>query len=115
MIFQLIFYVYIDSVLQQLWDSGLGRHIGCTFADALCYADDISVVVSYGSNLYAMEYYIGFNPVKSNSMCFNSFSSDNLVVNPYSARFGKPVDVVEIDLDFGNQFFYNIYTQYQIL
>ena len=44
---------------------------------------------------YAMEYSIVFNPVKSKLMCFNSVSSDK----PYITLCGKPVDVVDNDLD----------------
>ena len=77
--------MYIDSLLEKLKESGLGCHVGRTFAGAFAYADDIAIVSPSLSGLrqmihiceqYAMEYCIVFNPVKSKLMCFNSVSSD---------------------------------------
>ena len=81
----ILFSMYIDSLLEKLKDSGLGCHVGRTFAGAFAYAYDIALVSPSLSGLrqmiqiceqYAMEYYIIFNPVKSKLMCFNSVSSD---------------------------------------
>ena len=108
--------MYIDNLLEKLKDSGLGCHVGRTFAGAFAYADNIALVSPSLSGLrqtiqiceqYAMEYSIVFNPVKSKLMCFNSVSSDK----PYLTLCGKPVDVVDNDLHLGNHIYNNIYTQ----
>ena len=65
-----LFSMYIDSLLQKMEDSGLGCHVGRTFAGAFAYA----LVCPSLSGLrqmiqicekYFMEYSIVFNPVKS--------------------------------------------------
>ena len=112
----ILFSIYIDSWLQKLKDSGLGCHVGLTFAGAFTYVDDLALVSPSLSELrqmiqiceqYAMEYSIVFNPVKSKLMCFNSVSSDY----PYLTLCGKPVDVVDNDLHLSNRIYDNIYTQ----
>ena len=112
----ILFSIYIDCLLQKLKDSGLGGHVGRSFAGAFGYADDLALVSPSLSGLrqmiqiceqYAMEYSIVFNPVISNLMCFNSVSSDK----PYITLCGKPVDVVDNDLHLGNLIYNNIYTQ----
>ena len=112
----IFFPIYIDSLLQKLKDSGLGCHVGHTFAGEFCYADDLAFVSPSLSglrqmiqicDLYAMEYSIVFNPVKSKLMLFNSVSSDN----PYITLCGKHVDVVDNDLHLGNRIYNIIYTQ----
>ena len=40
----ILFSMYIDSLLEKLKDSGLGCHVGRTFAGAFAYADDIALV-----------------------------------------------------------------------
>ena len=83
------FFMYIDSLLEKLKDSGLGCHVGSTFAGAFAYADDLALISPSISGLrqmiqiceqYAMEYSIVFNPVKSKLMCFSYVSSDKCVV-----------------------------------
>ena len=110
-----LFFIYIDSLLQKLKDSGLGCHVGCTFAVAFGYADNLALVSPFLSGMrqmiqiceqFAMEYTIVFNPVKSKLMCFNYVSSDK----PYITLCGKPVDV-DNDLHLGNRIYNNIYTQ----
>ena len=63
----ILFYIYIDRLLQKLKDSGLGCHVGHTFAGAFGYADDLGPVSPSLSGLrqmiqiceqYAMEYSI---------------------------------------------------------
>ena len=82
----ILFSIYIDSLLKKLKDSGLGCHVGRTFAGAFAYADDLALVSPSLNGLhqmiqiceqYAMEYSIVFNPVKSKLICFNSVSSNN--------------------------------------
>ena len=112
----ILFSIYIDSLLQKLKESGLGCHVGRTFAGAFGYADDLALISPSLSGLrqmikicekYAIEYSIVFNPVKSKLMCFNSVSPDK----PYITLCGKPVDVVDNDLHLGNRIYNNIYTQ----
>ena len=61
----ILFSIYIDSLLQKLNESGLGCHVGRTFAVAFAYADDLALVSLSLSGLrqmiqicepYAMEY-----------------------------------------------------------
>ena len=40
----ILFSIYIDSLLQKLKDSGLGCHVGRTFAGAFDYADDLALI-----------------------------------------------------------------------
>ena len=112
----ILFFIYIDSLLQKLKDSGLGCHVGLTFAGAFCYADDLALVSLSLSGLrqmiqiceqYDMEYSIVFNPVKSKLMCFNSSSPDK----PYITLCGKPLDVVDTGLHLCNRIYNNSYTK----
>ena len=61
----ILFSIYIDSLLRKLKDSGLGCHVGRTFAVVFAYADDLALVSPSLSGLrqmikiceqYAMEY-----------------------------------------------------------
>ena len=103
-------------MLQKLNDSGLGCHVGRTFAGAFGYSDDHALISPSLSGLrqmiqicelYAIEYSIVIIPVKSKLMCFNSVSPDK----PYITLFGKLIDVVDNDLHLGNLIYNNIYTQ----
>ena len=111
----ILFPMYIDSLLEKLNDSGLGCHVGRTFAGAFAYVDDIALVSPSLSGIrhmiqiceqYAMAYSIVFDPVKSKLMCFNSVSSDK----PYLTLCGKPADL-DNDLHLSNRIYNNIYTQ----
>ena len=112
----ILFFMYIDNLLEKLKDSGLGCHVGRTFAGAFAYADDIALVSLSLSGLrqmiqiceqYTIEYFIVFNPAKSKVMWLNSVSSDK----PYLTLCGKTVDVVDNDLHLGNRIYNNNYTQ----
>ena len=46
-----LFSVYLDGLLQKLADSGVGCHWGNLFAGAVCYADDIVLLVPCPSAL----------------------------------------------------------------
>ena len=63
----ILFSMYFKSLLEKLKDSGLGCHVGRTFAGAFAYADDFALVSPSLSGLrlmiriceqYAMEYSI---------------------------------------------------------
>ena len=69
----ILFSIYIVSLLQKRKDSGLGCHVGRTFAGKFCYADDLALISPSLSGLrqiiqiceqYVMGYSIVFNPVK---------------------------------------------------
>jgi hypothetical protein len=69
-----LFCIYIDGLLCNLRDSGVGCHIGDIFVGALAYADDISLLSPTPCGMrkllaicdnYAMEYRILFNAAKS--------------------------------------------------
>ena len=75
----LLFAVYIDKLLVKLKKSGIGCHIGKTFAGAFGYADDIillSPTVNSIKSLYNMchefgrEFDIKFNPEKSQFLSY---------------------------------------------
>ena len=67
MLYTILFSIYIDIFLQKLKDSGLGCHVGLTFAGAFGYVNDFALVCPSLSGLhlmvqlyeqYAMEYSI---------------------------------------------------------
>ena len=72
----LLFSIYIDNLFLELRTSGLGCHVGLTYAGAFGYADDIALIAS---SIYSLEkmiitHCITFNPSKSKVMCFNTDS-----------------------------------------
>ena len=50
----ILFSIYIDSLLQKLKESGLGCHVGRTFAGAFGYADDLALISPSLSGLRQM-------------------------------------------------------------
>ena len=50
----ILFSLYIDSLLQKLKESGLGCHVGRTFAGAFGYADDLALISPSLSGLRQM-------------------------------------------------------------
>ena len=77
----LLFSLYKDELFLLLRDSGLGCHVGLTYAGAFEYADDIALVVPSLSslmqimktcNLFAKSYSITLNPTKTNLLCLNT-------------------------------------------
>ena len=71
-----LFCLYIDNLLIQLAQSGVGCHIGNIFVGALAYADDIVLVApspsalrqTYICECYANQFNIKFNTEKSKCM-----------------------------------------------
>ena len=70
----LLFSCYIDNLFTQLQHSGLGCHVGCSYAGAFGYADDIALLAPSLQCLkqmisicqkYASLHSITFNPNKS--------------------------------------------------
>ena len=70
-----LFALYIDGLLNELCASGVGCHWGSLLAGALCYADDIIVLLAPCSSAlrtmlrvcdsYASSYGLMFNPNKT--------------------------------------------------
>ena len=76
----ILFSVYLDGLLQQLSDSGVGCFWGHLFAGAVCYADDIVLLAPCPSALrillsicssYATSHGLLFNTEKTQLICFH--------------------------------------------
>ena len=76
----LLISIYIDELFSKLEYLGLGCHIGLTYARAFDYADDIALIspMIYGLKnmpkvieLFAVDYHLTFNPIKSKLICYN--------------------------------------------
>ena len=77
----LLFSCYIDNLFAQLQHSGLGCHVGLSYAGSFGYSDDIVLLASFSQCLkamisickkYARLHSITFNPNKSNLLCYNA-------------------------------------------
>jgi hypothetical protein len=90
-----LFSVYIDGLLQQLRQLGLGCHIGGWYYGAACFADDLfllapsrtaAVLMLETCEQYAMEHNLEFstdpNPAKSKSKCIYCTGKARNVVLP---------------------------------
>ena len=103
----LLFSVYIDDLLTELKNSGLGCYIGNRFYGVLGYADDIVLLCPTKQGLrqmieicekYAIDHDIRFNGKKSQLLVF-----DNLYTQPINITVnGETVPVVENTLHLGN-------------
>ena len=76
----LLFRLYIDELFLFLKESGIGCHVGLTYAGAFGYADDIALDAPSLSSLkqimkiceqFAESHSITFNPTKTKFLCFN--------------------------------------------
>ena len=76
-----LFAVYLDGLLEELSDSGVGCYWGHMFAGALCYADDIVILAPCASalrrmldicSLYAHDHGLLFKASKTQLICFCS-------------------------------------------
>ena len=73
----ILFSCYIDKLFSQFEHSGLGCHVGASYAGAFGYADDIALVALSLQSLkmisnceqYAKTHSITFNPNKSKLLC----------------------------------------------
>ena len=81
----LLFSIHIDNLFLNLKQSGLGCHVGLSYAGAFGYADDIALVPPsiYGlkkmisiCESYTQDYHITFNPTKLKNLDFNVSSSE---------------------------------------
>jgi len=101
-----LFTLYIDGLFCRLQQSGIGCHVGGSFAGAFGYADDIVLLAPSLDALcymiticetYAKEYHILFNPSKSKLMCYN--------LEPQDIRIqlcGHPISIVSHETYLGN-------------
>ena len=111
----LLFSCYIDNLFSQLQHSGLGCHVGLSYAGAFGYADDIALLAPSLQCLkcmisiceeYARSHSITFNPNKSKLLCYNA---DLTGVVPQLYLNGEIIPVVESDKHLGNYISTNIH------
>ena len=83
----LLFSCYIDKLFSQLEHSGLGCHVGASYAGAFSYSDHMALVASSLQSLgkmiciceqYAKTHSITFNPNKSKLLCYNVDEADDI-------------------------------------
>ena len=111
----LLFSLYVDELFLLLKKSGLGCHVGSTYAGAFRYADDIALIVPSLSSLkqmmkicenFAKSHNIVFNSSKTKLLCYNR---DPQTVIPPIYLNGEQVSVVEHEKHLGNFLSTNIY------
>ena len=75
----LLFSCYIDNLFTQLQHSGLGCHVGCSYAGAFVYADDIALLAP---SLQCLKQIISIceRYASSHSITFNSNKSKIIVI-----------------------------------
>ena len=111
----LLFSLYVDELFLLLKKSGLGCHVGSTYAGAFGYADDIALIAPSLSSLkqmmkicenFAKAHNIVFNSSKTKLLCYNK---DPQTVIPPIYLNGEQVSVVEHEKHLGNFLSTNIY------
>ena len=111
--FQPFFSLYMDDLLKELKNSGIGCHVGNKFFGALGYADDIVLLCPTKEGLrelikicerYAMDHDIIFNENKSKLLVFGS-TTNNL---PSIYVSGVEVPVCDNAMHLGNVISNNI-------
>ena len=104
----LLFSLYIDELFLLLKESGIGCHVGLTYAGAFGYADDIALVAPSLSSLkqmmkiceqFAESHSITFNPTKTKLLRFNM--KPESVLPPIYLN-GENVSIVEHEKHLGN-------------
>lgn len=98
----LLFTVYLDDLLKELREAGIGCHMNGMFTGAFIYADDITLLAPSRQSIshmlsicdsYAIKHNIMFNPTKSKCIMFCKCSKPCV---PYSVYFkGEVVNFVE--------------------
>ena len=106
---QLLFSLYIDELfLLLLKESGMGCHVGLTYAGAFGYADDIALVAPSLYNLkqmikiceqFAESHIITFNPSITKLLCINMKLESKV---PPIYLNGERVSIVEHEKHLGN-------------
>ena len=100
----ILFCVYLDGLLVQLRNSGIGCHIGNFFVGALAYADDLALLAPSASAMrtllkicddYSKQYSIVFNAAKSACLLVaSSKSQQRRLQKPEFYIGGKLIDFV---------------------
>ena len=99
MSFHRSYFAYIDGLLNELENSGVGCYMGGVFAGAFAYADDITILspsvlaLKYMADIcnnYATRYDVKFNAKKSSLIIFKCDSSvppdPQIVINSEKVR-----------------------------
>ena len=85
---QVLFTLYIDTLLNRLRQSKLGCYVGEFFMGAFAYGDDVALLAPTIMALYklinvcvsfAREYHVFFNPIKSKLIAFNCATTNNII------------------------------------
>ena len=113
----ILFSIYLDPLIKQILDSGIGCYVGSMAANILAYADDIVILAPTLFSLkklificerYGDEYGVNFNPDKSFLILFsNSITLDELNVQ----MNGKNIKVTQsgkhlgLNVSSGEQFY----------
>ena len=104
----LLFSLYVDQLFLLLKRSGVGCHVGSTYAGAFGYADDIALIAPSLSSFKQMMK-ICENFAKSHNNVFNSsktkllcYDNDQQTVSPSIYLNGEQVSVVETEKHLGN-------------
>uniref|UniRef100_A0A0P4VXS2 Reverse transcriptase domain-containing protein n=1 Tax=Scylla olivacea TaxID=85551 RepID=A0A0P4VXS2_SCYOL len=112
----ILYCVYVDGLLTELRDSGVGCYMGGTYAGAFGFADDlkglapsvfalkkmISICVDYASR-----YDIVYNEKKSKLIVFHGNKRSNII--PNVEINGKTIDIMEEIVHLGNVLGRNIF------
>ena len=104
----MLFSCYIDNLFTQLQHSGLGCHVGCSYAGAFGYADDIALLAPSLQCLkqmisicekYASSHSRTFNLNNSKLLCYNAYLTSNVLQVYLNC---KKIPVVDSDKHLGN-------------
>ena len=104
-----LFCIYMDGLLKNLENSGVGCYIGRVFSGAFAYADDLTILCPSVGALkemiaiccaYAQEFDIKFNAKKSQLIIFRS--NTHIVPNPMIKLNGDDVKVVNSIIHLGH-------------
>lgn len=106
----LLFCVYADALIKELECAGVGCHIGQTFAGALSYADDLTLIAPCRSAAQCMldtceqfsaNFDVKFNPSKTKLMLFLPNGRMSATCPPLSL-FGSLLDVSKNEIHLGS-------------
>jgi len=104
-----LFCVYIEKLLLQLEQRGVGCHIGQVFAGAVAYADDVTLMAPCLSAMqklldvcthYANDFNLQFNASKSQAMIFNAH--DYCDLNHHLSLCNTPIAFVDSAVHLGH-------------
>ena len=111
-----LFCLYLDGLLQELCEKGIGCYMGSAYAGAFSYADDLTLLSPSVSALrdmvqtcedYAYKFDIQFNPAKSQLIIFSC--NGKSVSHPKIKINGQNVEVFSKVSHLGHEISNNIY------